>query len=685
MFYATPRVKAFDKPEKRCMPNLLFYKKELWLCVGLLCSVATGAQQADSLLYRELPGMEVVEKARPSVMREGAPLQLLDRSGIERLGIHDLPEAVRRFSGITIRDYGGTGGLKTVSIRSLGTQHTAVSYDGVTVADVQSGQADISRFTLDHVESVALSIGQTDDIFQTARMYASAGALHIRTQTPRFDDGRPFRLQALVKGGSFGMFAPSLRYVQKLGRFYAASLHAGCLGSENAYPYTFTNVDAVTREKRKNSDIKSLNTELNLFAGWEQRGSLRLKAYAFDSNRGLPGSVILYNDYHTERLRNRNAFVQSCYENSPGRRFMFRVQGKFDYSWTHYRDYHSKYAGGQQTDIYTQREYYGSAAMLYTPNGNLSFSIAEDLFFNTLDATTPLCAFPERLTRLTALAGQFKNTRFTATASLLATFITENVQRGSPAPSRRRISPAISLSYRLFSEQNLRLRASFKDIFRVPTFNDLYYDRIGNKDLDDEKAAQYNAGITWSGSCGLFSHISFTADGYYNRVKDKIVAMPTMFIWKMMNMGEVEIRGLDVNLSVRLPLTASATLQADGTYTRQKAVDVTKEGSKTYGHQLPYTPAHSGTASVSLEHPLLNLSWLLTAVGERYSLPQNTEANRMAGYAEHQLSARRTFRLRHGTLGLQAEAINLTGATYDVIRYHPMPGRSFRVTVSYSY
>ncbi|MDR1644892.1 MAG: TonB-dependent receptor [Tannerellaceae bacterium] len=668
------------------MPNLLFYKRELWLCIGLLfLAFRADAQRTDSLLYRELPDVEVVEKARPSVIREGAPLQWLDRSEMERLGIRDLPEAVRRFSGVTIRDYGGIGGLKTVSVRSLGSQHTAVSYDGVTITDAQSGQVDISRFTLDHVESVSLSIGQTDDIFQTARMYASAGALRIWTQAPRFDD-RPFRLEGQVKGGSYGLLSPSLRYERRLGSAFAASIHAGWLSADGAYPYTFTNGSVVTREERKNSDIRSLNAELNLFAGWENGGTLRFKVYGFDSHRGLPGSVVLYNDYHTERLRNRNVFVQSLYENSLNSRLTLRVQGKVDYSQTRYSDFHSKYVGGQQTDAYIQREYYASGALRYAPSGELSFSVAEDAFINTLDATTPLCAFPERFTSLTALAAQYKDSRLTATASLLGTYITEEVKRGRPAANRRRLSPAVSLSYRLFSEQNLRIRLSFKDIFRVPTFNDLYYDRVGSKDLEPEMAVQYNAGLTWSAACGRSGYISLTADTYYNKVTNKIVAMPTMFIWSMMNLGEVAIRGLDVNLSARLAVSPALGLQAGASYTLQKAVDVTRKDAKTYGHQLPYTPQHAGTLALAMEHPWINAGWTTTLVGPRYALPQNIAANRMEGYVEHQLSLHRSFRLGQGAaLRLQAEIVNLGDASYDVIRYYPMPGRSFRASIRYSY
>ncbi|MDR1500810.1 MAG: TonB-dependent receptor [Tannerellaceae bacterium] len=668
------------------MPYILFYEKELRLLLSflLLPAVAAG-QDVDSLLCRELPRLEVVGKVRPSPMREGAPLQLLDRSSVERLGVNDLPEAVHRFSGVTVRDYGGIGGLKTVSIRSLGSQHTAVSYDGVTVADTQSGQVDVGRFTLDNVESLLLSIGQAGDIFQAARMYASAGALHISTRTPVFDS-RPFRLEGHIKGGSFGSFAPSLSYEQQMGKAAALSFNASYLTASGEYPYTLRNGNIVSRERRHNSDIESLWTEVNIFIDRKTKGKVRLKGYWFDSLRGLPGAVILYNDYHAERLGNTNAFLQGAYNRNLGKSVALKAQGKFDYSRTRYRDFHSMYAGGQQTDAYAQQEYYTSAALLWTPESRLSFSSAADVFLNTLSATTPNCAFPTRLTSLTSMAGQYKDSRLTATASLLTTYITEEVRMGAPAPPRHRLSPAASVSFRPFAGHNLRLRASFKDALRTPTFNDLYYDRAGNKSLTPEKASQYNAGITWSGgSYGMFDYISLTADAYYNRVKDKIVAIPTMFIWRMMNMGEVDIRGLDINLSMRFSPARRMYLQVDGSYSRQRAIDVTDRESKTYGHQIPYTPLNAGTASVTFENPWVNLSWAITATGLRYALPQNMEANRIDGYTEQQIAVNRTFAVRSASLRLQAGIVNLGDVNYDVIRYYPMPGRSFRISIKYVY
>lgn len=91
-----------------------------------------------------------------------------------------MADAVRRFAGAQVRDYGGIGGLKTVSIRNMGAAHTAVSYDGVAVSNCQAGQIDIGRFSLDNVSMVSLAVGQTDNLLQSARHYASAGVLASR-------------------------------------------------------------------------------------------------------------------------------------------------------------------------------------------------------------------------------------------------------------------------------------------------------------------------------------------------------------------------------------------------------------------------------------------------------------------------------------------------------------------------
>ena len=648
-----------------------------------LCNAGIKAQ-VDTATYHRLSDVEVVGKVRPSVTREATPLQVMDRAGIERIGAQDLSEVVKRFSGVTVQDYGGIGGLKTVSVRSLGAKHTAVSYDGVTVTDAQNGQIDISRFSLDNVEMLSLAIGQADDIFQTARMYASAGALNIQTRKPDFSF-QPVHLKAQLKGGSFGLINPYVRYEQKIGNKWYTTVHADYLRGDGDYPFTLVNGQLVEEKKRQNSDIESWRAELNLHGDFGKGGELSVKGYYFDSERGLPGSVILYNDYSGERLWDKNAFMQAFYENKWNEKMALKVQLKYNYSWTKYVDVNNKYETGRQEDRYRQHEYYGSVVGRYTPIDHIAIVVAEDFFVNSLHNTLPECPFPERYTSLSAVAAQYKNHRLTTTASLLATYITEKVESGSSPDDRKRLSPAISASWRILPNENLRLRFSYKDIFRIPTFNDLYYLRIGNTNLKPEKATQFNLGLTWGGELALIRYLSFSVDGYYNKVKDKIVAMPTMFVWKMINMGEVSIGGVDVNLSADVPLYKRWNLLLQTAYTYQKAVDITDKSAKNYRNQIPYTPEHTGNVSVSLMNPWLNVSYNITCVGNRYALPQNITDNMIRKYAEQSLAVNREFKIKHCMLRLQGELLNLSDKTYDVIQFYPMPGRSWRLGVSVSY
>ncbi len=641
--------------------------------------------QTDTIRTQELQGVEVVARSRPSATRSASPLQVMDRQSIEQLGLHDLSEAVRRFSGVTVQDYGGVGGLKTVSVRSLGAKHTAVSYDGVTITDAQSGQVDISRFSLDNVETVSLVIGQDDEIFHTASMYASAGALSIRTATPTFS-GKTYNFLAKLKGGSFGLLNPSLRYEQKIGDRWAFSGHADWLTSDGDYPFTLVNGNLVTEETRRNSDVKNLRLEGNVYGNLGKGGTFRAKVYYYDSERGLPGSVILYNNTSDERIWDNNLFVQANYVTEISDKWQIRADLKYNYSFTRYIDVNDKYAAGFQKDLNTQYEYYGSAGVLYRPFEGFSVSLNTDLSRTILKNNYTDSSMPKRWTSLTALAVQYRTSSLTATASLLGTYITDQVESGDRPADRKKLSPAVSLSWRPWEEQGLRFRASFKDGFRVPTFTDLYYLRMGNTNLKPEKARQFNLGVTWSGEPWIFGYLSLSADGYFNKVSDKIVALPTLYIWRMMNMGEVEMGGLDVDLHAEIPLYGKISLGAAAAYSYQHAIDVTDSSDKNYRHQIPYTPRHSGSASLTLDNPWVNLGYSLVAAGDRYALPQNIDANRIDAYVEHTISANKTFVVKgKWNLRVQGEVVNLTNKMYDVIQYYPMPGRSWRLSLSLQY
>ena len=148
--------------------------------------LAQSSPPADSTRTHTIQEITITEKYPNSEVRSTAPLQILTSKSIQGLNVLQVSDAVKYFSGVTVKDYGGIGGLKTISVRSLGGNHTAVSYDGITLTDCQTGQIDLGRFSLDNVDMISLSSGQGDNIFQPARLFASASVLNIRTLTPEF-------------------------------------------------------------------------------------------------------------------------------------------------------------------------------------------------------------------------------------------------------------------------------------------------------------------------------------------------------------------------------------------------------------------------------------------------------------------------------------------------------------------
>ena len=659
----------------------------LWVFC-LLPSTIVAQENKDSINGEAylLDGVTVTARRMPAKITSTTSVQVFGKEDLKNLGLQNMGDAVKRFAGTNVRDYGGIGGLKTVSVRNLGAAHTAVSYDGVAISNTQAGQIDIGRFSLDNVSTLSLAIGHDDNLLQSARLFASAGVLNIETEKPHFENGKRHHTQVQMRGGSFGYLTPAIRHWQALGERTKLSVEGNYLHAEGEYPFTLKNGTLVTEQKRINSDVESYQGEVNLFHTFKDESELSAKAYYYNSKRGLPGAVILYNSESDERLWDENFFAQAKYKKAFSPQWTLQAQGKYNYSWNKYEDTGVEYTGGKQTDTNRQTEYYLSASAMYKPTSAWSFSLSQDGFINRLHTNGANSPEPVRYTSLTALNARYQSGQLKASGSVVATYITEEVKAGNTPEDRRRLSPTLSLSWQPWEGEQLFVRALYKNTFRVPTFSDLYYLRVGNTSLKPEKATEYTMGLTWSGTPFSFTDfVSLTVDGYYNEVNDKIIAFPSTYVWKMQNYGKVHITGIDATLATAIPLGKSVNLNLSGNYSWQKALDVTNPEAKNYKHQLPYTPEHNGNVSATLEMPWINVGYTVTMVSKRYFLAQNIEANRIDGYSEHTATLWREFKLGKCGLRLQAEVINLTDAQYDVIKYYPMPGRSWRLTGTFNF
>lgn len=644
----------------------VLFAASLPLC-NIFAQSDDGVRQLDSI---------VVSSKRVSCIESSAPVQRLSAQEIERLGVTNVGDAMKHLSGVTVKDYGGIGGLKTVSIRGMGAQHTAVFYDGVAVGDCQTGQVDLGRFSTDNLSGVQLLIGEGDDIYRSARMLASAGSVSLETHLPQART-----LKASARVGSFDSYQANIYLADKVGRHSRASLFVDYTNANGCYRFDIDGAGGSIGGRRINSDIESLRAEAN-FRWSKERHTLHTKIYGFCSERGVPGAVIVDNPLSSERLLSRNFFGQILYEFAASNEV--RMKASFKHNYTYDRNRLPVTAGSVAKHTFEQHESDLSYTIKWQPTEKWTFVLAEELVHNTLSTSNKhnvMSANPNRLTMLSAVSLRYSSTILCATASLLHSMANEWSDKGEVAPRRSRLSPSFSLSYYPVGRA-LCLRASYRDIFRLPTFGDLYYRESGNFKLRPEKSRMLNIGAAYSlPRIGILQELSLSVDGYYGHVTDKIVAVPGIFIWKMSNVDEVALSGADANIAGKIKLSRLSHLQLSGAYSYMHAVDDT-EGSAVNGEQITYTPRHSGSYSAALHTPVLDAGYSLLWSGERYRLAQNIPSSRVDGYCDHSVWLSRDWAIGKSTLSTRIEAMNILDKNYEIIRYYPMPGRSFRLSAT---
>lgn len=654
--------------------------KVVW--IGCLLNVVSGVSaqsRLDSLQHLE----EVLVTAK--INKEVIPVQSLSGRNLKKLSVHSVADAIRYFSGVQIKDYGGIGGLKTVNIRSMGTNHVGVFYDGIELGNAQNGVVDLGRFSLDNMEAVTLYNGQKSAIFQPAKDFGSAGSIYLQSRTPVFQDNRNYHVKATFKTGSFGVANPSLLWEQKLSENVSSSLSTEYMYTSGKYKYTYAVAEGYdTTAVRHNGDVNALRAEGGLY-GKIKKGYWRTKAYFYNSERGYPGAVVRNKFTHEDRQWDTNFFFQSSLKKDFGEVYSLLLNSKYAYDYLHYlADPTKDDATMYINNIYRQQEFYGSMANRVTVFPWWDVNLSVDYQWNKLNADLTDFPYPRRNTTLVAVATALHFERFKLQASMLGTFVQENVASDTTAAgNKREFTPTAIASYRPFKDIDLNIRAFYKRIFRMPTLNDLYYTFIGNIKLNPEYTNQYNVGFTYQKTFGSswLQAVHIQADAYYNEVENKIVATPTnnFFRWTMVNLGLVKIKGIDVVMQGNWKWGKDWTLDSRFSYTYQKAQDFTDKSDKdTYGGQISYIPWHSGSAILNMEYKSWELNYSFIYTGERYAVSANIPENYHLPWYTSDLSLAKNFKRHKYGFKLTLEVNNIFNQQYEVVRSYPMPGTNFR-------
>ena len=600
-----------------------------------------------------------------------ATVQNLTGGELQKLSSTSIADALKYFAGVQIKDFGGLGGLKTINVRSLGSQHVGVYIDGIRITNAQNGTVDLGKYSLSTLESVSLYNANKLEPCQSASEYASGATVYLRTRRPDCDS-----LTVLGGIGSFHTYRGRIN-AQFSKKGWKGFVDGEYLSSRGDYQFRYKSEYEDTVGRRRNSDIEYYRIEGALF-----KGGFASHVYAYVSERGCPGGIVrrLSDKYvNAGREWDTDFFIQLSYIHT----FDRHNQVKFNLKYSHeYLRYNTDYPENQNTarvdNHYYQDDAYASASYAIRPWEWMSFNFGYDARMSWLTADLRHFSPVRRLDQKAVAAVQAEWRGFRLAASALYQHYKDHTRlKTGAAHPLQKVTPSFTIGY---AWRGFMARAWYKCIFRAPTLNDLYYTQAGNRNLKPEYTRQWNIGLEHSFQRGSWA-TSAQADFYINHIDDRIVCLPLKgtYTWSMMNYGKTFCRGMNATLQGQF-MPGNWTFSLLASFTLQDDVNRTNPGNKnTYNRPICYSPKFSCGITAIAAWRWISLTVSELHVGERmwsYADPRDV----LSPYDNVDLKL--TVRWR----GLMAslEVNDLFDIQYEHIQRYPMPGRAFNFTLSYS-
>ena len=551
----------------------------------------------------------------------------------------DITGQLHQVPGLQLGDYGGYAGLKSVSLRGLGSPHTAIYVDGVRVGNVQSGQGDLGMLEVENYGSAVVDYAQNSISFNTAH--------------PSFTNG-PIAGEIRLNAGSFGTYLPSARMDFKLSERLALSANAAGIISKGDFPIG-------DGSRRLNNDIRQVRGGVNLF-GKMNDGDYHVKAFYNAVERGTPGSVSWPSE---DRQKDANMYIQATARKRFSKLYTLRASAKAGYD----NIYYSSSWGDSE---YGQTELQMNSSHIFNIYRWWNISLAADIQWDKL-ASTNYAA--QRLTTISALtsAFSFEKLSINIAAEYAGYFDKDQLTRHAVSPS---------MDFRLRITEGLDIVGFGRRAYRVPMFNELYYVGYGNPELLPEDSWLTDIGLDFYRQLSPKWGIKAKFDGFYNLLTNKITSAPTAEdpnIWLPFNIGKVRATGLDAVTGASYK-SGNWRHTIDLRYSYQSALDRTPD-SYTYGQQIAYIARHTFTADMKAEWKgyVLNPRWV-------WKTGRTDSSGSLADWNTLDLTISKTFSLKGSTsIGLNLTAKNLLNCRYELVSGYPMPGRSIMGGISLAF
>lgn len=617
----------------------------------ILCFTSSLYAQQDSLLQIDHGDTIVLEKSRLPAFGLGHNTTHLGKAVLKNYSTRNLAQVLQLESTFFVKDYGPSG-ISSLSGRGGGTSHTAVLWEGFNLQSPMLGQADISLLPSIFVDYVDIQYGGESALFGNSSI---GGALHLGT-TSKF--GKGWHFEGNIHGGSFEDFGQQLKLTYS-NAWYAGSVRSFYHNAKNNY--LFKDINAFGFPKPIKHQTNARLQQWGIFQEHTfkvKKHQFGLKAWYQDSKRQIPPPLLLStsNDFQkdeslrlivhwktyfgTQIWKARSAlFLESLHFQSDAVNSLSKVLSSItevENKW-YLNDFHHFNVG-------------------------LNYS-----FFKAISGGYAQNPQQHRL----SLFGAYKLT--SSQKKWRGSFsIREEVVNG------KFITPAASLGavWKFYEQFQFNMHLSHN--YRLPTFNDLYWNTLGNPNLNPE--------YSWNSELGLSLPFLFkkyslktTLTGFCNLINDWILWSPnTAGLWRPSNIEQVWARGLEVNIQGKIKWK-KWQLKTGLNYAFTKSTRTQGSEPSTLGKQLIYTPEHNANAQVQIQFHQTTLLYQHSLTSLRFVDNANTEILPLFHVGHLRLS--QTVNLKKASASFYLQINNLFGANYQVISNRAMPWQLFELGV----
>ena len=546
---------------------------------------------------------------------------------------HSISELLEQNTAIFVKEY-GRGMLSSIALRGTGASHTQIVWNGIPVNSILNGQTDLNTFSPGGFDEIYIKKGGSSVSFGSGAI----GGVLVFNDHIRFKNA--FYLSNHTKIGSFKTGFNRFKIVSSSQKYYS-KISFQVKKSDNDYPYPGYNI--------KNDNGSYLGLDVSSVYGVKLNTEHKIYFKSKISKLDRETSRTLFMPQNAKLLTGNTRLLSGWLWHAG--HFISRTE--IAYLNENYRYYFNKKLPDNSQ----------STANTYLIKNLLSFGRHKDykiLIGNEYSRQTG--------------AGDNINKHIRHNLATFAIWSHHYKKLSYQLKLRHDFNPdikipltgAIELNYPLSSHHNWRVNASKN--FKLPTFNDLYWNPGGNPHLKPESSYSIATGYDYK-KHGFDAHFSV----FYIDSRNLIKWVPGQNnYWQPQNFESVHYTGVELSFNKNIKLNDNWHIFNRFNINYHRAVN-----QKTQ-KLLPYTPQLTGINLLKLSYRVYSLSYRYRYQGLIYTTTTNTKY--LPAYHLHSVSL--TF-YNKNRLNLQFNINNLLNTYYENIQSRPQPGRNYELILNF--